>query len=404
MTDAPTMEGLDTRVHTQLRVPAVRLRRGGRTLYQLALKADHFGQIVPTVPGHVVQSAQRGFHESHARNIARFMMNNPDTWAFGPVSLALGSDYMGFEPYKGVGANGVEYGVLTLEPGATESMLILDGQHRRAALQIIRNKQLGRLSEDQYRAALRGIDNSDLSVDLYQIDELSDVRRVFNWMNTTKSVTTAERVLLDNTNPFNEAVQRVTGSLVGRFESDRIAWLAKLCIPLMDNEFRRVAQRVTPPSTYWLSAMNLKAILMARVTASQRLSAADRKSVTPARVVESAKRLFNDELPQLRPEWRMLRGGEVSGMQLPGLRDDTLAFDPMLVLTGAWSLTLLHNLPDGADHLDQLAAEWSGLDLSPDNPSLLLVLDNREEPVRPTMQGRFAKQSAQNILDAARAA
>lgn len=399
MPETPTF---DATVRTEMKLPALRLRRGGRTLYQLALKADHFGQIAPTVPARIIQSAQRGFTESHARRIAQFMLKFPDTWAFGPISLALESKYMNFEPFEGL--TGQEYGTLTLAPASIEAMRILDGQHRRAALQYIRQRELGRVSDSAYEAAQRGIDNSDLSVDLYEIDELGDVRRVFNWMNTVKNVTASERVLLDDTDPFNAAVQRVTGSLSGRYEGDRIAWLAKLCIPLMDNEFRRVPTRVTPSSTFWLSATNVRAILMARTAARQRVTKADRKRLTVAQIVADAKRLFNTELPLLRNEWEMLKSGNVDGLQIPDYRATTMAFDPMMPLAGAWSLNMLHGLPDGADHLDELAAEWRGLDLSVDNPSLLLVLDNRETPLRVNMRAHYAKQSAQNILDAARAA
>ena len=402
MTDVPTMDGLDATVRAEIMAPAVRLRRGGRTLYQLALKADHFGQIVPPVPSRVVQTAQRGYHENHARNIAKFMLDNPDCWAFGPVSLALGSHYMTFQRYQGLSNASVEYGTLTLRPGATESMLILDGQHRRAALQIIRQRQLARRTEAEFDAVQRSIDNADLSVDLYEIDELPDVRRVFNWMNTTKSVTGAERVLLDNTDPFNAAVQRITGSLIGRYESDKIAWLAALCIPLMNNEFRRVPQTITQQSTFWLSATNLRHMLLARTGGRRRLSAADRKRLTTPRIVEDAKKMFNTELPELRPEWQMLRARKIEGMQLPDLRERTLVFDPMIVLTAAWSLYLLHSSPNGRDHFEQLAASWQALDLSVDNPTRLMVLNHRDEPVRPTMDSRFTQQSAQNILDAAR--
>ncbi|MDE2987421.1 MAG: hypothetical protein OXT70_05130 [Chloroflexota bacterium] len=402
MTDTATTATFDATVRTEIRLPALRLRRGGRTLYQLALKADHFGQIAPTVPARIIQSAQRGFTETHARKIAQFMLKFPDTWAFGPVSLALESKYMTFEPFDGL--RGQEYGTLTLAPAATEAMRILDGQHRRAALQYIRQRELGRVSDSAYEAAQRGIDNSDLSVDLYEIDELSDVRRVFNWMNTTKNVTASERVLLDDTDPFNAAVQRITGSLAHRFEGDKIAWLSKLTIPLMDNEFRRVPSRVNANSSFWLSATNVRSILMARTAARQRVTKADRKRITPAQVVADAKKLFNDELPQLRKEWAMLKTGGVDGLQLPTYRDTTMAFDVMMPLAAAWSLNLLHNLPDGADHFDDLAAHWRGLDLSVDNPSLLLVLDERDTPQRVSMRAHHTKQSAQNILDAAQSA
>lgn len=284
-------------------------------------------------------------------------------------------------------------GNLTLHPGATESMLILDGQHRRAALQIIRQRQVPRRSDVEFDAAQASIDVADLSVDLYEIDEMADIRRVFNWMNTTKTITGAERVLLDNTDPFNAAVQRITGSLVGRYENDKIAWLAALCIPLMNNEFRRVPQSITAQSTFWLSATNLRHMLLARTGGRKRLTAADRKRLTPARIVEDAKTMFKAELPELRPEWQMLRTRKVDGMQIPGFRETTLAFDPMIALTAAWSLHLLHRSPNGGT-LEALATSWQGLDLSVDNPTNLMVLSNRDEPVRPSMDSRFTQQSA----------
>ena len=108
--------------------------------------------------------------------------------------------------------------------------------------------------------------------------------------------------------------------------------------------------------------------------------------------------VFNDELPQLRSEWQMLRTAEVSGLQIPDMRETTLAFDPMIALTAAWSL----QMSNGSDDLGGLATIWQGVDLGVDNPTKLLVLNNRDEPVRPTMDSRFAQTSAQNMLNAAR--
>ena len=400
---ATVMADHDTTVRTEITIPAIRLRRGGRTLYQICLKADTFGQIVPTVPSRVVQTAQRAYYEHHAKRIARFMIDNPDSWAFGPISLALTSKYMSFTAFGGLSANSVEYGTLSLLPGSTETMLILDGQHRRGALHLIRMRALPRITEPEYDMIEASIDAADLSVDLYEIDELSDVRRVFNWMNTTKSINSSERILLDNTNPFNEAVQRLTGSLPNQFLSDKVAWLANLCIPLTDNEFRRTPARVTPAAPYWLSALNLKTILMARAVGAQRLAPTARKELTPARIVQMAKTFFNAELPALRPEWGKLRDREIQPTHLPGLRDTTLVYDPSMVAIAAWTLNMADAGGKRQEELsDLLAAQWQNLDLGVENPTKLLVLDNRDEPGRPTVVTKKVRTSAKNLVDAAK--
>ena len=401
MATTPNLTTLDTVVHTQITAPSVRIRRGGRTIYQLALKANDFGHIVPSVPSRFVGAAQRGFDEIHARRIAKFMLDNPDTWAFGPISLALTPKYMNFEAADGLEDNSVEYGTLTLHPGATEAMRILDGQHRRAALQMIRQRALPRRSDAEFDTAEAAIDASDLSVDLYEIGETADVRRVFNWMNAVKPVGGSERVLLDNTDPFNAAVQRITGSLTSQHQSDKIGWLAPLCIPLMNNEFRRVAQHVKQGTTYWLSATNLRHAMLARTAGRNRMTAADRKRLSAAQIVVDAKTMFNLEFPALRPEWESLQARAISGMQLPDLRERTMAFDPKVPLIAAWSLHLVHSSPIWEDGMEKLVEMWRSLDLGVENPTRLIAMNHRDEPVRPGVEGRFIRQSAANIVEAA---
>ena len=178
------MSGFDTTRRVETRFPAVRLTRGGCTLYQLALGVTDFASVVPGVPSRYASAARGGYDESHARTIARFMVENPEWWAFGAISLALAARQMDFAAFPGT-ENGVQFGTLSLKPTARGCLIILDGQHRRRAIQIVHKQELPGRNID-WALVQSVLAESDLSVDLYAIDDLADVRRVFGWMNTVR--------------------------------------------------------------------------------------------------------------------------------------------------------------------------------------------------------------------------
>ena len=97
MAEVIDLSGFDTARHVETRFPAVRLTRGGRTLYQLAQRVTDFASVVPGVPSH------------YASIIARFIADNPESWAFGPISLALQARQMDWTPFPGT-ENGVQFG------------------------------------------------------------------------------------------------------------------------------------------------------------------------------------------------------------------------------------------------------------------------------------------------------
>ena len=390
-----SMAGVITTPDAAIEVPAVRLNRGGRVLYQMALKSVVFGSVVPTVPMHVVQTTQRGYHEAHARRIARFIANNPNGWAFGPISLAIAPKHVGFRPFAGIGDTSVQYGTLTFKPGSSEAMVILDGQHRRAALHMLHSREAGRISTADYEAAVRSIDASDISVDLYEIAEVSDTRRVFGWMNTTQSVSTSERILLDNSNPFNSAVQRLIGTIDNRYKADKLGWLADLVIPLTTQEFRRVGQSIQPGTKYWLSALNVKAMLLARIAGSQRTTQAVSNTVKVPEILDVARVLFIEELPLLRSEWGELRDGSVEALDMPVCRRRTLAYDASVALVAAWSLGPLKGDMDTAS----LAAKWQTLSLDTVDPSMLFGFA-RVDGRRPHLMNSYTNKSAADIIGA----
>lgn len=397
-----TMAAYDTRVNTAMTIPATKINRGGRTLYQLTLTSNHVSQVLPTVPAQVVASAQRGYNHLHAKRIARFIVQHPDSWAFGAITLALRSDYLNFEPFEGLEEDSVKYGLLTLLPGSNDIMKILDGQHRRSAFQLIRDRGLGtNVSRSQYDAAQKSIDRSEISVDLYEINEEADARRVFNWMNTSLNVSAAERVYLDNTDPFNEAVQRITGSLSGRFGSDKIRWLAPLVIPLMDNEFRRKRQRVEPDSPYWMNAKQLRTLLVAYTVGRERVPAKIRDALKTSDIIAKAKQLFNDELVELRDEWQALSAGRIAPEQLSVYRERSLVFNPRIAICAGWTLGMLRQEHTPKYKLVDLAEQWHNMDLSYESPSRLLHLMNRDDPNNQVaMYDQGVRPSATTIWEA----
>ena len=242
---------------------------------------------------------------------------------------------------------------------------------------------------------------SSVSVDLYAVEEKADIRRLFNWMNTVKRITTSERILLDNSDPFNAGVQRITGSLMNQHRSQKIPWIANVVIPLMNNEFQRVPQQIRPTSNYWITATTTRTALLAYAVGQVRLSGRNRNSITVAQVVDAAKKLFNDDLPMLRSEWASLKSEEILGADLPAMRRRTLAFDHAVLITAAWSLHKYTALTDNPD-IEPLAAAWHDLNLTLDQPTQLLVLHNRDEADRRVaLHNTNCRRSADNVVEAA---
>ena len=401
------LTGIDTSTDTGSTFPAVRLTRGGRTIYQLALRSKDFAEIVPSSPSKVAQQNQRGYTETHATAIARYMIANPDSWAFGPISLALTNTYMDWEPFNSEADNGVSFGRLTLKAGYSDMMLILDGQHRRGAIHILRTRHLPRVSKQQYAQVEKGLDHSEMSVDLYAIDEAADVRRVFAWMNTSRKLSAAEKVLLDDGDPFNQAAQRIVGSFPDKFRADRIAWFSDLCIPLMNASGRSVPQTVGLNSLYWMNAKQLKILLIARTLGKSRTPRTTAPAMiawSPPAIIAAGKKLLNDELPLLRPEWQALRDKRTRATDLQALRTPTIVYDAHLALAAAASL---HSWEDQGllqtHGIEPLAQVWQELDLGVENPSLHLTLRNRHDPPprRPAMAPSNAVKSGRAIATSA---
>jgi DGQHR domain-containing protein len=193
-----------TLVSTGLSLPALRGRQGGRVLY-LALSSNGFlNSLLPTEPAELSQRSQRRLDPRHAEDIARYIQQNPTSYALGAVTYALehDGDFDEIAPESGMG-------VLRLPMEIR--MRSVDGQHRREGI----------------RRAVEIL--PDLLTDttallLYVEPEVDARKQMFSDMNNTaRKVSKAVNVAFDARDPFASVVNKLAKEhdlLVGRIEHE----------------------------------------------------------------------------------------------------------------------------------------------------------------------------------------
>jgi len=335
----------------------VRLTRGGFDLIQLAMRSEEFTDVVPPVPTSLPQAKrpQRGYMEAHMRGIAQYIAWNNNKWGFGPISLAIHPDRIVWTPISDDPSGSSQYGTLTIRMGSRDSIKILDGQHRRAALSRLITgpaKGIPNVNQQLLAAAQKSIRASSLSIDLYLIDNDQDAGQLFSDMAKAKAITLSERATLDQRDPFNAATAAI-------MENDRIPeslrWLTPLIAPTVRADGlpgpRSLAgKRVS----YWLMPHDVAKILKWRLLPAGRATAKMKKRTPKTQVIKAASTLFNEELPALRDEWAEIK--RVNPTLLPELRKTSWAWMPGILMIAAASL---HTYTTNA-HDDSPLREWWG--------------------------------------------
>ena len=113
--------------------PAIRGVQAGREFYvsmcplRLLRKLFVFddSELVPEL------RAQRTLNKARVPEIARYIVENPDSYTFSAITVSVDGD-LKFEPVAGEGAASYRMGSLTVS--MTAKFIVNDGQHRRAAI------------------------------------------------------------------------------------------------------------------------------------------------------------------------------------------------------------------------------------------------------------------------------
>ena len=335
----------------------VKVRRGGYDLIQIAMQSGQFTDMAPVVPMKETV-AQRGYMASHMRKIAKYIAFNSTKWGFGAISLAIDPDKVVWEPWDRVNTPGVaEFGTLTIKTGYRDSIKILDGQHRRAALGELLNGRIRGINRQRIAAAQRSIQASSLSVDLYLIDNDRDAGQLFSDMAKAKSITLSERATLDARNPFNAAA---TAILDNKRIPESLAWLSDLVTPPIIGKGLPGPRSLAGKHVgYWLMPHDVSVVMKWRLLPGGRATRAWQDKFPKTRVIEAADHLFNEELPSLRPEWEKIK--ELNRHTLPQLRKESWVWMPRSAQQAAASLyTYGTNSPDHVALIDW----WKAQDLN----------------------------------------
>ena len=112
---------------------AHRYQQGGRTAYSLVMDLGTLDSVIPSyVNTERIDKANRRFHPVHSKHIAEYIYRSPD-WVLGAIILGIDPDAVEFVAYEAEdGESSQTLGFIQIPlDGASSSIKILDGQHRR---------------------------------------------------------------------------------------------------------------------------------------------------------------------------------------------------------------------------------------------------------------------------------
>ena len=204
-----------------LRIPAHRIRQGGRDVYACVLNLPSLNARLPDrIEDRVVREANRQLTPSHARRIQAYLAESDD-WVLGALMLGVPADAVEFRPYvEGDGAP-MHVGELRIRAGSPASMRMFDGQHRRRAIKDV----LAELEVNVRQAnKLSALEACSLPIMLYVEEDIATLRQMFADAAQTKSIEANVVARFDLRDPFNLAalwLEENSGLFAGRVEKER---------------------------------------------------------------------------------------------------------------------------------------------------------------------------------------
>jgi len=345
METAPLFEG-----------PAFRLKRGGHTLYEVPMMIRSYQQVVPRSVDAVPEQVQRAYEPHHAAAIARYILDNSSSWAFGPITIAIPPEELHWE--RQAGDDGREFGHLLIGTGANDRVRLLDGQHRNGAIRIVQQKTIRSRTARRRELASRSLAESTLSVAIYPIgDSPSDratIADLFNNMAKSKPVHPNDKVRFDKQNKFHHVATKIADGKIAN-----LRWVGERIPPLMNADLSRPPRAIGKNTQYLLTTSQLSHMIKVRALPKGRSSRRIMQKQQVRELTSLAATLFNEELPELRPEWAKLR--DIHPSAYPRMREQSMAIDPYLLVAAANSVA---RWSDISSNRDALTAWWRDTDLS----------------------------------------
>lgn len=225
-----------------LEFDAQRYQQGGRIAYALVMD---LGTLDSNVPNFVnpdrIEKANRRFNATHSRRIAEYIYD-VDDWVLGAILLGIDPEYVEFVPFRdedGLPSDSQGYVRIPLD-GGTSSIKILDGQHRRMAIQGVRERLRQEIRSERDQSAGNGrtqlleklqrkfenLDEMAIPVVLYEEADTRSLRRMFADLAQTRNIDATTKTRFDDRDPFNRAAVELvelgrSNLLAGRVEMER---------------------------------------------------------------------------------------------------------------------------------------------------------------------------------------
>lgn len=225
-----------------LEFDAQRYQQSGRIAYALVMDLGTLDSVIPSyVNTERIDKANRRFHPAHSKRIAEYLYGSPD-WVLGTIILGIDPDAVEFVAYEAEdGKTSQTLGFIRIPlDGASSSIKILDGQHRRMAIHTVRDRLRQEIQREKELASSNGhddrlqeltrkfesLDSMSITVDLYEEANTTNLRRMFADLAQTRNIDATTKTRFDDRDPFNRAaVELVELSrselLAGRVEMER---------------------------------------------------------------------------------------------------------------------------------------------------------------------------------------
>ncbi len=290
-----------------LRAHATKIRQGNRDVYHFALRMAQFDDALPVEVDEKVIKDNRRFIANHAKAIQEYL-SETNSWVLGPVTLSIDPQYVEFEPYPGQGKNQLpEIGELRIVEGASSSLRIIDGQHRRRA---IRDFRRGPGVADS--ALVDAFERSQMPVALYTETDTRAIHQMFADMAQQRNMTPVARARFDQRDPFNRAADEV------RLQS---VWLE----PFVEMDSSTVSRGSDKLIAFNQLAVNLKTLLHGYGGRVSRIRQQEANRDFNA-LVDLGLYWVDEFLPAAREEYAILPDLEADPDFIPTQRRKTFAY------------------------------------------------------------------------------
>ena len=371
---------------------AIRSQLGGWHVYSITVKAARLGDLMRSAPQAIsAEDIQRGYDETHARRIAKFLITEKD-WAMGPITCSISSDKIMFTPLTEDPSN--RFGRVDFNDSPVDLMKILDGQHRRGGIaMILDGTRFDGVSKMALSNARKRLRKSEIEVRVMAIEEETDRRRVFSWMQRQRPLSVSERVMLDNSRSIDDAVQRIIGH-PAHIRHQTITSLHHLVKPLAESGGKAVPNA----EPWWLTAHQVRLMILNRAGRKNMSNQCNLIPVTEW--IDRGRRLFDVELPALLPEWHELlteTDPETLALHRLGIKrtkKDTIVHHPTVIATASHMI----HLANGRWELRELADLMQKQDYSTDAP-LGVFLEAQGERKGIRRVGGSSRIAAQLLAD-----